>query len=592
MSSDFHRRSGEGFEKYGRLSAIFFIFIFSCLIYSNSLFNNFVLYDDRSLILENPWIRDIRHIPDIFLKSAWAFKEDADMISSAYFRPLVHLINMASYHIFGLAAWGFHFVGVFFHAANSVLVFLITARLVGTEGGDTPPLRGSRFTLHDSRFVAFMAALLFAAHPIHTEAVAWAAALSEISFSFFYLLSLYFYMRFRDGLKPAYFLSVLSFFLAALCKETSITLPLLLLSYDYFFRKDKFFFTEVIKRYLPFSLAGGIYLLMRFKAFGSLVMSQQQPLDLNTYQYLLNVLPLFMDYLKKLLFPLDLNAYHSFHPVLKAFDLRFMTACVVTALFIACAFISKVKNRLVFFGLIFMVIPLLPAFYIPALSENVFAERYLYLPSFGFALLSAWAAAWTRAHLQKTLPLTVFLALLTGLYCLGTVPRNAVWKDDYTLFADTVKKSPDKAVPHNNLGVALYRRGHLDAAIEQYLTAIRLDPFNIGRYVNVGNAYMDKGMFDEAIQYFKMALYAHPTPQIYTAIADSYVQKGLIDEGIQHFESAIALQPGYAAAYDGLGLAYMQKGSVDAAKRQFETAVSLEPYNQEFQHHLSEAYRR
>ena len=138
----------------------------------------------------------------------------------------MHIIYMSIYYVLGLNPWGFHLVSVLFHAGVSVMVFIITSRLLRDL---RPQARVSSTT------PAFMAALLFAAHPIHTEAVAWAAGLPDLSFTFFYLLSFYLYIRSKDSNAPfsiVFFLSIASFFLAALCKEPALTLPLIIAAYD------------------------------------------------------------------------------------------------------------------------------------------------------------------------------------------------------------------------------------------------------------------------------------------------------------------------------------------------------------------------
>ena len=151
---------------------IIIILIASFAVYFNALFNDFV-YDDKVQVLENHWIKDIKFIPEIFSKSVWSFQKGA--VISNYYRPLMHLIYMLNYYIFGLNPWGFHLVNILFHAGVSVLVFIIGLRL----------LRESQHQASASYMIpSFIAALLFATHPIHTEAVTWVAGLPDLSFTF------------------------------------------------------------------------------------------------------------------------------------------------------------------------------------------------------------------------------------------------------------------------------------------------------------------------------------------------------------------------------------------------------------------------
>jgi 4-amino-4-deoxy-L-arabinose transferase-like glycosyltransferase len=233
------------------ISIISIVIAIAFAVYSNALSNGFV-YDDGYQILQNPWITDAKYIPEIFSKNVWGFRQN-DSITN-YYRPMMHLIYMFNYHIFGLKPWGFHLVNIFLHAGCSVLVFLIVLRLLRISPSSASV---------SSMAPPFIAALLFATHPIHTEAVTWVAGLTDVSCTFFYLLSFYFYIRSTGSIllmKGTYLLSIASFFLAALCKEIALTLPLILVVYDYASRRDEVAFPSFLKKYVPYFVVAGGYL--------------------------------------------------------------------------------------------------------------------------------------------------------------------------------------------------------------------------------------------------------------------------------------------------------------------------------------------
>jgi hypothetical protein len=162
------------------LLPILIIAVISFALYANTLVNDFV-YDDSAQVGKNPWIRDIRYLPDIFTSSVWGFESGS--VTSNYYRPMMNVMFMITY-IFGLKPWGFHLVNILFHVGNSVLVFMIATKLrsapeIGVDaarevkeqaqGPLLPIFHDSRFTIHDFPFIT---ALLFA-HPIHVESVAW-----------------------------------------------------------------------------------------------------------------------------------------------------------------------------------------------------------------------------------------------------------------------------------------------------------------------------------------------------------------------------------------------------------------------------------
>ncbi len=474
------------------------ILLVSFAVYFNSLFNGFV-YDDNSLILENKWIREIRFIPEIFSTSIWGFDE---AYLSNYYRPLISIIWMFNYYIFGLNPLGFHLVNILFHSGVSVLVFMITVIL----------LRKSR--LSTSTFyplVPFIAAMLFAAHPIHTEAVTW-VSVTDLPFTFFYLLSFYFYIEGEES-KSKYLLSVVSFFLATLCKETALTLPIILLAYDYFFRNNRDCISSHLKKYIFYLIATGVYFVLRFNALGGFAPVKQHT-ELTMYQSIINIFPLFTQYLEKLIFPMNLNAFHVFHPITSIFEMKGILSLAVTVTFVVLTFIALKKNKVAFFGLSLIAIPLLPVLYIHGVGDNTFAEHYLYLPSIGFVILLALFLSWIKFNLPRGMESFIVVSiLLLAAYSVATVSRNSDWRDDYTLYTDMIKKSPDAATPHNNLGHILSDKGSIDHAIEQYKLALALNPDYVDAHNNLANAYYRKGLLDYAIREYQIVLSISPNHQ-------------------------------------------------------------------------------
>jgi tetratricopeptide (TPR) repeat protein len=550
----------------------------SFVVYFSALFNNFV-YDDMTQVLQNPWIRDVRHLPDIFLKSVWSFQTEHDV--SNYYRPLMHCIYMITYYAFGLKPWGFHLVNVLFHAGVSVLVFLTAAKLPGYTAPPHPPLTkgGSKEEASTFLSASFIAALLFATHPIHTEAVAWVAGLPDLSYSFFFLLSFWLYIVSTGETQVhrwRYSLSILSFSLAVLCKEPALTLPAILIGYDYIFRKEKGSFSVYLRRYIPYFIVGGVYLLLRLHALGGFAPDRRHT-DLSTYQYVINVFPLFMQYLEKLFLPVDLNAFHVLRPIFSLTDMRGIVAIVITAAFVFLLFISFKKDKTLLLSLLFIAIPLLPVLYIPGLGENTFAERYLYLPSFGFVLLASSAIMRIRQRHKGTMIAFVLLAAVTALYSAATITRNFVWRDNLSLFSDTVEKSPDAAIPRNMLGNALLDWGRADEAISHYNSALTLKPSDYQTYNNRALAFSQMGRFDEAIADFDRAIALNPRCyQAYNNKGKLYGQTGSFDKAVEQFDKALEINPDSSLAYGNRGLAYFLIGEYGKALEDLDKAIALD----------------
>jgi hypothetical protein len=326
---------------------IFIIIALSLAVYSNALLNGLV-YDDLAQVVENRWLRDLSYLREVFAKGVWGFSGDEQ---SNYYRPLMHVSYMLTYAVFGLRPWAFHLVNILLHAAVSVLVFFSALKLAKSaqlSATIAPPL---------------LAALLFAAHPIHTEAVTWVAGIPELSFAFFYLWSFYLYMQAaeEDSQHPGLLvlLSLISFFLSTLSKETALTLPIVLVAYDFSFRKGSFEPLLSLKRYLPYALVAAAYFAIRTEVLGGFAHMKRHA-ELSNYEYFINVFPLISRYLEKLVLPLNLNVFYEFHPIHSILQAEGIVSLAVTCAFLLFVVLSYRKHKLAFFSASFIVIPLLP----------------------------------------------------------------------------------------------------------------------------------------------------------------------------------------------------------------------------------------
>ncbi len=544
------------------------LIILSIAVYLNALQNGFV-YDDTDQVLRNPWIKDIANIPAIFSTGVWGFQGYV----SNYYRPVMHLLYMLDYHLFGFAPWGFHLVNIILHTTNCVLVFLVTERLLRDYHTDVSPAVLS---------VPFMAAVIFAVHPVHTEAVTWVAGVPDLSYVMFFLLAFYLYIgsRREGGEANKWFtlLSVASFFVAMLCKEPAITLPAILLGFDYAVDKRKDRLVVYFRRYLPYLLAICVYLFVRSSVLGGF--SPDKPhWKLGAYLDIVNTFPLFSGYLGKLFLPLNLNFFYVFHPASSVLEAKVLLSVLITAAFVVVLFASLKKRSLISLALILIVVPLLPVMYIPGLGKAVFTERYLYLPVFGFALLLPLMGNHIAARRPSTSRLLAvcFIGLI-AFYSVATISRNRVWKDDYTLFSDTVRKSPDGALPHDTLGVALFKMGRVDEAITEHKTAIRLEDDSALPHVNLAAAYISKDMLDDALNECNIALKLEQENGLaYNLLGVIYGRRGQTDKAIEMLQTSITINSGFAQAHNNLGIVYGEKGLMDKAVAEFQAALNIEP---------------
>ena len=548
-------------------------------VYANALLNGFVI-DDNHQVVDNQWVMSPGHLPDIFSSGVWEFEGRV----SSYYRPLMYVIYRATYVVFGLKPWAFHLVNVLLHIAVTVLLFLLARRLWGADASADPWFLSP----------PFVAAMLFAVHPIHTEAVAWVAGVGELSFSFFYLLALCLYAHPRSDWGTPYIFSLVCYLLAMLSKEPAVTLPGMLLVYELLFRNGLRSWRVIALRLAPFGLVFLAYAGLRVLALGGLAPTMSST-TLGPLAYTLNVQVLFSRYVQKLVFPVHLNVWHVFTPVASLISADTIAASTITLVCVAGVFLVRSNHRALFASAL-TAVPLLPAFYFSGLNqgvENAFTERYLYLPSAGFVLLLAAAADWCRKRVPATRAVTAFaLITLVVTYSLGTVKRNVVWRDALSLWADAAGKSPSSAIARLNYGYALLSHRRLAEGRAEMGEALRLRPTLLNDMMAKGVLYSQKGLMKRAILEFHFALAAKPdyAPAHYN-LGVLYESKGWTDQAIQEYEATVAIDPDFADAHNNLGIAYAEKGLKDQAIAHLEAAARLRPADLGFAANLQKARR-
>ena len=541
-------------------------------VYSNTLLNGFV-DDDEAQVLRNPWITSVRFLPEIFTRNVWSFLPDT---ASNYYRPLMHVVYLIAYHLFGLHPWGFHLVNILLHAANSLMVMLLASLIPRLDGGRRTPAGSAPSALLSA---PFMAALLFATHPVHTEAVSWIASVPELCFTLLCLLSLCAYAAAPAPFATLHWISAAAFFLALLCKETALVLPLLLLGYDLTFRSREHPMASGLFRFPPYIFAAAGYLVLRYQALPGSLLPPGRPYALNETQAIINALPLFARYLGMLLWPHPLNFWHTFHPIESLFSATGIVSLAIVCIFLATMILAFRRYRPVFFALLVVALPLLPALYIKVLPGKPFAERYLYFPSVGFAIAAAaFLCGPLPARLRRAVP--ALSAAIVLAYSGMTVARNMVWKNAETLFTDTVRQSPDADLPRYDLAIALINRNRVDEALPHFRLLVETHPGEAKYHSGLGSALLQKNRVDEAISELNLALALAPgTPEARNDLGVALRRKGLLAEGIEAYRQVLETEPDNADAHYNLWAALADEGRVEEATKHLDAAIRLRPEN-------------
>lgn len=574
-------------ERYGitggSLALVSVIVILTLSVFANTLGNGFV-FDDKGQIVDNYWIHEIKYLPSILSSHSLAFIGD-DQPAITY-RPLVFVVYMIEYALFGLEPWGWHLVNILLHALNSVMVFLTVSYLFrGKNDGPSGAVNG---------LPAFAAAALFAVHPMNSEVAAWVGCVPELVYTFLGLSAFNLYALYRDrSCSFALFFSVLLYFIGLFAKETSLVLPGILFAYDYARDRDEPLFTGArIKRYLPYVLAAFLYIVIRVLSMGGhMVPTVKLHAYLTGPQFILNVFPILFDYMKALVLPVNIYPLQLFKPVFSITEPRaFLTLTLALGVAGALFAFRRKMNPLYLVSAAMIIFPLLPVLYVPALSRHSFADRYLYFPSIGFVIIFGLFLNEALKN-QKAVRITAVLALaaLICAYSVGAFGRNLNWKDDASLWDAALKGSDNNYIAIHSVGLMDLRKGNTDAAVSGLERALKLNKESLhpdatalvltGKVLAV--AYGQKGRVDDAVREYRDVLSIDRNDPISNYnLALIYQDKGLLDEAVELYQRALLFtkKPKQRKdIYNNLGVCYQRKGFFSEAAANYEEALKLSP---------------
>jgi len=537
----------------------------SFLLYTNTLPNGFVS-DDHQQIEGNPYAHSLRYVGKIFTTTVWSFQGNEGRTN--YYRPLMTLGYVLCDKIFQTYPFGFHLVNLFLNCLVVWLVFKLCQKAFA-----------------DDR-VAFVAAIVFAFHPVHSEAVAWIAAVTELQLAIFYLLTFLFFLRLGEpgtNKAKALVLLCLSFLFALFSKEQAVTLPALATVYEHLYRGDRNLTTwaQKMSRYAALWMLTAVYLLFRVVVLHGFAPVAQRP-DLTVWQLTLSALALTAQYAAKLLWPHPLIAFYLFEKSTSLSDPHVLPGLLTVVIFLALLGILWRYARPYSFWLIWMGATLAPVLNVRWMAASAFAERYLYLPSVGFCFLVAGGgvAFWVRVrdmHWRRAAAACCGFALM-ALAAILIFQRNRQWHDDERMMAADLARQPHASYLRANIGAIAWSRNRKDEAVRQWRQAVLDKPDNAIALCNLGMAMIDQKMWTEAESYLKAAVAVRPrfaSPHMY--LGDLYLKQERTGESEAEYRRAIEIFPLNAEARNRLGKFYKANGSVKEAEEQFRASLDASP---------------
>ena len=526
--------------------------VLTILVYRPAWHDGFIWDDDR-YVTHNYLLT----APD-GLRRIW-FSLDAP---SQYF-PLTYAVLRLERSLWGLNPTGYHWVNILFHVGNALLVWRVLSRL---------SIPGS-----------WLAAAIFAVHPVQVESVAWISELKNVLMGFFFLLTLWMWIEYVDPTKrhrSLFYLGALIFyFLALFAKATACTLPAALLLILWL--KEKPIRWRVWLEILPFiALALGVGLLaVWWEKYhqGTRVLVSLTPIE-----RVLVASRAVWFYLSKLFWPSDLIFIYPQWKIDPGSAVAYIGLIAAAATAVVIYFGHRFFGRGIEVAALFFLATLAPVagFVMLFTFRYTFvADHYQYLASIGPIALAS-ASLVTLSRSSKTLQWPVVAGGFAILICLGllTWRQSATYRDLETLWRTTIAKNPTCWMAYNNLGVVQFEKGNSDDAIEKYEQSLRLNPDYAEARYNLGSALLQKGKIDDAIAQCQKALELGPNdPDAHVVIGNAFMARRDIDGAISQYTQALALRAEDSNAHYNLATALREKGEFEQAGREYQKAREFEP---------------
>ena len=477
---------------------------------------------------------------------------------SQYF-PLTYTVFRMEHSIWGLNPAGYHGVNILLHAINALLVWRLLKRL------NVPG--------------AWLAAALFALHPVQVESVAWVTELKSVLSLLFILLTLFCWIEFI-GERPRRFwygLALGFYALALFSKTTACTLPATLLLVLWL--KTKLVDWRRLVQVVPFLAMGlGMGLLTvwweRFHQG-----AQGKPFSMGLRERILVASHAPWFYAGKLFWPVNLTFSYPHWAIEPANPSAYGWLVLGIGLCAAIYFTRRFVGRGVEVAILFYVAtlsPLLGFVMLYTFRYTFVADHYQYVASIGLFALAA-AGITVIFKTKPFLKLACSGALLLTLGIL-TWQQAGIYRNPETLWHDTLAKNPDCWMAHNNLGRYLYNEGHIEEAMEQYDKSIQINPNNSEAQYNLGLALADKGRFEEAIEKYRQAIQISPNySEALSSLGAALVAKGRFEEAIECFRKAIQINPNFSDALFNLGVALAAQGRFEEAIKNYRQAIQINP---------------
>jgi len=565
------------------------ILLCGLLAYANTFSVPFV-FDDNGSIVENYLIKDPANL--------WPPS------GMRWFGLLSFALNYAAG---GLQVSGYHYANLAIHLAAALLVYrlvVLTFRTPFFPAGERTATHGQA-----ERLTALAAAFIFVSHPIQTQAVTYIVQRFASLATLLFLASLVCYVQarlshVRDGDSRAergrhtlawMAAALVSAVLAMLTKEIAFTLPVVILLYELAFLPRR----PLIER-LRFLIPMLLTLLiipcyLSGSGSGGLSAASRATTEISRHDYLLTQSRVVVTYLRLLVLPIDQMIDYDYPIFRDAFDPSVILSILLLSALLLASTLLLIKAgsgkippeaRIAGFGGLWFFITLTVESSVIPITDVIFEHR-LYLPSAGMFMAVAATGSIAVQRLGVRFPgstgrISAILACLLVALPIATHFRNDVWRSEIALWEDVAHKSPGNARARAIIGTKLIEAGKIDQAIEHFQAALRIKPDYADATICLGNAFMARGMLDEAYQQFLKALMCgsldnESRAQLMMNMGNYNFKKGLFERAVYYYQAALSITPNAATIHYNLGQSYARQGRTAEAAEEFARARQLNP---------------
>jgi Flp pilus assembly protein TadD len=545
-------RSSPDTQPTGKRDWIFgLLLVFAVMVAYQPAWNGKPIWDDDEHITK-PELRSLDGLARVWIEPG----------ASQQYYPLVHSIFWVEHRFWGDRTLGYHLINILLHACSALLLVKILRRM------EVPG--------------AWLAAAIFALHPVEVESVAWISELKNTLSGVCCLGAALVYLNFDRDRKGTFYAGALGLFVLGLMAKTVIaTLPAALLVV-FWWKRGGLSWKKDVLPLLPFFVVGIVSGLFTAWMERKFVGAEGSEFDFSLIERCLIAGRAFWFYLGKLFWPVNLVFIYPRWNISQAVWWQYLFPAAALLL-LGGAWLLRRRLRGPLAGLLFFAGTLVPAlgfFNVYPFRYSFVADHFQYLAGIGPIVLATAGITIASGFLARRKPLLKPVLCGGLLAALGmlTWRQCGMYADIETLWLTTIDRNPNSFMAHLNLGIVLAQKGSVNEAITQFQKTLEIKPGYAKAHNNLGLALLQKASVDEAIAQFQKAIEINPSyAEACYNLGNALVQKGSVDEAIVHYQQALQIKPDYAEACYNLGNALIQKGRVDEAIANYQKALQIKP---------------